>query len=488
MGSKLFKGTVGDSLLLAVVRILTLVVGILSTMILSRKLSLAVYGTYTQGTTIISIGTSFSILGLTDSVNFFYNSKSGRDQRDYVNTSFMIQLILGGLVGLAILLFRHQICDYFQNPLLISLFLYIAFRPLFTNFIAMLNTLQVSIGQAKLSAFRSILLSGVKILLVLLIAFASAGIEILFAALLLVDLITIAYYSISFSKHAFWVNPFKGRGKLVREVLIYSLPMALCIIANSLIKDMDKLVIGYFEGTESMAIYANGAYALPIDIIANTFLVVVFPIITRYLSKKNFLSAQGLFSEYLRIGYLTTTVFSAGLLLVAQETVIFLFGEKYLSSTPVFMLYLLIDMIKFTHVTTILSAKGWTTRLMLIFVASLALNFVLNLLFYQLFGFNGPAIASVLVSLLTSAVLCILSAKAMDASFFSLLHKKELVWIAAQLIGVAIPEILARNLLRKLGLPSIAILLLIGGSYVVTILLINRRRLTNAFRSINQYK
>jgi O-antigen/teichoic acid export membrane protein len=86
MGSKKLKGTVADSLLLAIVRILTIVVGLLSTMILSRKLSLAVYGTYTQGTTIISIGTSFSILGLTDSVNFFYNSKTGSQQKAYVNT------------------------------------------------------------------------------------------------------------------------------------------------------------------------------------------------------------------------------------------------------------------------------------------------------------------------------------------------------------------------------------------------------------------
>ena len=63
-------GAAIDSLLLSLVKVITTSVGIVSTMVLSRTLSLADYGTYAQGNLVISLATSMTVLGLTDAVSY----------------------------------------------------------------------------------------------------------------------------------------------------------------------------------------------------------------------------------------------------------------------------------------------------------------------------------------------------------------------------------------------------------------------------------
>jgi O-antigen/teichoic acid export membrane protein len=113
---------------------------------------------------------------------------------------------------------------------------------------------------------------------------------------------------------------------------------------------------------------------------------------------------------------------------------------------------------------------------------------LLNLLLYWLFGFHGPAIASVIVSILTSVVICKLSAKALETDFSHLVHKKELALVVMQLLVTAIPALLLKYFLRFLAFPPVAILIAVGGAYVGTVFLLNRKRLLQLFRSINQYK
>lgn len=104
------KGTSTDAILLAVIRLLTMLLGIFSTMLLSKALSLQIYGTYSQANLIVSIGTSFSILGLTDGTNFFFNkARDETECRENLNTIFAIQVAIGGLLGFLILICKRSI-------------------------------------------------------------------------------------------------------------------------------------------------------------------------------------------------------------------------------------------------------------------------------------------------------------------------------------------------------------------------------------------
>ena len=66
---KLMKGASWDSLFLTVVKLVTTLTAIIQTKILSVGLSLTDYGTYSQANVVVSLGTSFLLLGLGDAIN-----------------------------------------------------------------------------------------------------------------------------------------------------------------------------------------------------------------------------------------------------------------------------------------------------------------------------------------------------------------------------------------------------------------------------------
>lgn len=488
MKHKSLRGAAADSLFLAVSKIITMLTNILSTTILSHNLSLESYGTYSQGNLVISIAISLSILGLSDAVNFFYNGKDEQERKNYVNTVFQIEITSGLIAGILILLFRKAICSYFQNIQLSVLFIYIAFRPLLDNLVNTLRVLQVSIGRAKIMAIRNLLISLSKVTLVLLTVFLTKKITTIFLGFLVTDIISVVYYWVSFTKRSLSLNPFKGDMKLISAVLSYSLPMAIYTLTQTLLKDIDKLVISRFEGTDAMAIYSNCSYALPFDVISNAFLVVMVPIMTYYISKSEYKKAQGVFSEYLRIGYMTTCVFAAAVFIVASEVVAILFGEQYMQGLTVFKLYLLVDAVKFANLSIVLSARGQTKKLMMISLISLSVNFALNILLYYLIGFIGPAVASVIVSLMTTAILCHQSSRALCTNFSKLLNAKEILLLAFEMLCLSVPCLLLRNFLRESECMNILIVVAIGGMYIGLLFVINRKRFFSALQNINSYK
>ena len=92
----IITGKGGDSLVLAFVRVVTILIGIAITSILSHGLDLNTYGIYSQGNLLVSTLTSISILGFTDGTNYFYNKRISEEKKiQYINTLFSIQLIIG---------------------------------------------------------------------------------------------------------------------------------------------------------------------------------------------------------------------------------------------------------------------------------------------------------------------------------------------------------------------------------------------------------
>ena len=99
-----------DSIILTFVQCITLVTSMVQTMLLSRVLTKTEYGTYSQGILVINFVTPFLLLGLSNAINFFYNQgKEKRVIRKYINTIFSIVVIIGGIAGGIIIIFRNWI-------------------------------------------------------------------------------------------------------------------------------------------------------------------------------------------------------------------------------------------------------------------------------------------------------------------------------------------------------------------------------------------
>lgn len=474
-----------DALLLSVVKVFTLASGLISTMLLSKKLSLDYYGTYSILNLIATSCTAISVLGLADAMNYFYNKEDDIEiQRKYVNNIFSFQILIGIITAIIIIFSEPILIKYFDNTLLKGMCIYIAFRPLLENIIISLQNLQVAIGKAKQIAIRNAVFSVIKVLTIIFCITFIQDIRIILFMIVLMDLITVIYFLYTFSIYKYSINILEWNLKILKKVLYFSIPMGVYIMSNTLMKELDKYIIGYFESTSMLAIYTNCSATLPLDIITNSFLIIIIPLMTRLISNKNYVEAQNLFRNYLMIGIYSTVVFGIALMLVSKEAISLLYSDKYLMGNNVFILYLFVSIIRFANLTLILSAKGKSKTLMQISIISLLSNLVLNLIFYKLFGFIGPAIATVLVTLFTTVLMCMKSCKIINTSILKILDKNEIVSFFCTVVVLSIICILLKKYLYYIGLNKYFILFICSGGFSLIMLIINYKRIKQILKSI----
>lgn len=489
MTTKRFHGAASDSILLTFVRVITAVFGLLVTKLLSIHFSLHEYGTYSQAMLIVTTATSISILGLTNAVNYFYNAASEDDKKEkYVGTIFSIQYFVGILCAIIIIAIQIPIINYFKNDDLKDILYLIAWLPLLQNLIPMLQVLFVSIGKAKLIAIRNFVVSVARLCIVLAACYVTKSIRTIFIILLFLDILQVVYFMWAFSRGNFKITIWQFDKTLLKPVLTFSIPMAVYVLTNELARDIDKYVISFFSDTSTLAIYTNAAKVLPFDLITQSFITVLVPIVTRQIAAGDYENAQTTFKAYLRLGYVATWIVAFGVVINAKEVMLFLYDSKYIPGLSVFTVYLFTDMIKFANTSLILTAKGKSKTLMICSISALGANFILNIIMYNLFGVLGPAIATLIMTFGLVSVLLSLGAREIKTRILNLFFWKELVVVAIELIIVGAACYALKLALYTIIKSTFLILIITYGVYISIMLLINKRRILDCFRTINRMK
>lgn len=475
-----------DSLALAIVKALTVGVSIVSTMILSRKLDLASYGTYSTGNLIVNTATALSAFGLLDAVNYYYNSSTKEEKNKYINTIFSIVFFIGIITAIVIFTFRKQIQNYFDNPSIEVILIYIIFRPVLANLGLGMQNLQVSIGKAKIVAIRNSIISFAKLFIVIITAYITQNVSTIFACMLFIEAISLFFYYkvLSESGVRIYLNRFDIN--LVKNILAYSIPMGIYIQMNALSRDLDKYVIGFFESTDKLAIYTNASTKLPFDVISGPLLMVLIPILTRCINKGDYKNGLKLFKANIKIGYTITFIMGTIVLALSKPVILFLYGEKYLAGITVFDIYVLVDMMNFISFSIVLGAKGKTKILMIVSAMSLVINLGINYIFYDFFGFVGPAIATVIVVLITNYILLRISAKVFETTIRHLFDWKHVTLVIVELLSIGL---IIRNvsiILDNLGINYFVILLVLGILGLVIALILNFNSIKEALAELNR--
>lgn len=474
-----------DSIALASVKVFTMATSILATMILSRTLPLADYGTYSTGNLIINTATLISAFGLIDAVNYYYNGKNVKDRDAYINTVFFFFVLCGGIVAAVIIGAQRLITQYFHNPMLGTIYAYIAFRPFLQNFSLGLQNLQVSIGKAKVVAIRNAVISASKLGAILLASLCTKSISTIFICMLIVEIVSMLFYYKVLKDNNVHVHPFKPDFSKVKEILAFCIPMGIYIQTNTLSRDLDKFVIGFFESTEKLAIYTNCSTKLPFDLVSGPLLVLLIPLITRCIRNNDYKNGSDLFRCYLKIGYIFTFAFGFGCIAVASQAVQFLYGSKYIEGVPIFIIYIVVDMINFINYSLVLSAKGKTKDLMLVSCGALVVNLVINYLLYKVMGFIGPAIATVIITFGVSAILLSKSAKILKESIVTLFDLRHIFVFGLEVTALSFGSRFLREYFESINLHYMIILALVGGIFVGTLLLLNLKEIKRCFILLN---
>lgn len=486
MNSKANKsGT--NAFVLTLSKVITLFLSVLVSMILARTLSLSEYGTYSELLTVSSIGVSLFSLGLPNALNYFLpRCENEIGKRKFIGFYFasitVLALVLMGVMALL----NKTIAGYYNNERLIAYSYFLVIIPWTKLLISSRSNLLVAEGKVIREIIYCIT-NGVLLALIAVFTIFDKGnfdiyivlyvlVESVFAVLVYLDAFIISGRKVDIS--ICWGQ--------VKELLEYTIPLGLSTAVSTISLDLDKLIIGFVMDESSVAIYANAGKELPFSLISTSFTAVFLPQIVAFIRDKRTKAAIVRWKDIMEINYIILAFCTAASIAFAPQIISLLYSETYISGVTIFRIYSLTLLLRITYWAMILNAFGKTKEILYNSIICLALNAVLNVLFYKVFGFAGPAYAT-LVSILAIVVLQIVrTSKLLNIPVRSFVPFRQFMSpTIICLISGAFVVIITKVLNIGTDLKGIVLAVIIGVVWAVAYLVVYGRKILKLWKRLN---
>lgn len=394
------KNSIGaDTVRLTASKTITLCITMVTSMMLSRFRTLEEYGTYSQLLLVVSLSSSIFMLGLPNSINYFLaRAESQKERKKFLSVYYTLSTILGLIMGFVLACAIPLFEGYFNNPNMDNFLYFFALYPWASVVSSSIENVLVVYQKTQLLMIYRFLNSICLMGAVLFVQWLDFGFPVYMLCYVLIYVIfSIAVYVIV------WILcgglSFILDKIMLKEVFKFSLPIGLATVVGTLDVEIDKLLIGWMMNTEQLAIYTNASKELPVTIIAASITAVLLPHLSVLLKDNKKIKAIRLWGYAIELSFIFICLIVSGVFTYAKDVLILLYSEKYLPGLNVFRIYTLVLILRCTYFGMILNACGETKKLFYCSAIALLLNAILNPIFYQLMGINGPAIAT-LVSLL----------------------------------------------------------------------------------------
>lgn len=400
-----------DTVKLTASKIMVTMITLISSMLLARFRSLEEYGTYSQLLMSVNLVCAFVMLGLPNSINYFLAKANTEEERSkFLSVYYTLNTILSILTGILLVLFIPLLEKIFSNECIRSFWYFLALFPWTKIIMSSVENLLIVYKKTYMLMSYRVANSIALLLVIALVQYFDGTFMVYMIMYLLVEIIfTLCTYwmakSSSYSLTVLWDK------KLIKSIMIFSIPIGVATMIGTLNIELDKLVITSFFTTEELAIYSNASRELPVTIIAASLTSVLLPQMVRLLQQEKVKEAVSLWKSATIISFAIICFVAIACVVFAPEVITILYSKKYLDGVSVFRIYSLALLLKATYYGMILNATGKTKFIMFSSVGSLALNFILNYLLYFSFGFNGPAFATLLSSLVMMLVQLFYTAK-----------------------------------------------------------------------------
>lgn len=484
---RLTGGTSGNAVLLMLIKLVTMTLGLVVTRLLSQYFSYQDYGTYSQIILVVNTVTSITIMGMVDGTNFFNCREQNPQKREaYLSTIFTLQCIVSAIGGLIVMLLSGVICNHFHNEDMAGLLIFAAILPMLQNLISMIQVLVVSVGKARMLAARNLIISLVRLAVVIVVISFVRNVALILLMTVIMDVAQLAVFALMLRRNGCPMGIKAVDFKLFNEIFHYCAPMAVYLVVSTLNRDLDKYLVGMMTDTETLAVYSNASKPLPFDIVMTSFTTVLVPEITRQVVAGKKEQVVGLYKSFLEFTYIATGILCFAALAAAPQLMQLLYSEKYLGGLTVFILYILVDLLRFTNITLLLAVAGKTKHLMFLSFGTLGANAVLNVVLYRLMGLPGPALATLLVTLISGLLILYFSARVLDSKLSRLFDLKCLTVFLG--IGTALTLGLyqLQKWLMSRGLHYVPVLGIIVGSYGLVMAALYGKRLLRAMKTMNK--
>lgn len=390
-------------------KVVTVLFGFLTMVILTRYLGSEGYGNYMYVLTLVVLFGGFADWG-TATIGVREASKNEEKQSLILSNIFLVRLILALLGGLLMLLAS------FWLPLKTAQELLVRQGILFGSLILILFALKASFGiifQTKLQIYKLAAADIVASILVFLISWffikSQLGLVYLIIAVVLANVAAVGLAAILAVKTIKF--KFQIHWPLIRDFLKESLPMGAILLLLTLDNKIDTIMLGLMKGSSEVGIYAVAYRIYDVLILGAAYLMSsLLPVLSQYgdlqkWQEKIRVIYQKSFDILLMMGvgaFLFAFLFSPLIIrLITQER----FAEFFDAASVVRILSLAIFLSYFNHLTgyTVV-ALGKQRWYFLVASSALAFNVLANLLVIPQFSYYGAAMVTVLTEGLTLVI------------------------------------------------------------------------------------
>lgn len=376
--------------------IVVLILGFISSPIITRLIDPEQFGKMSMFNTVTSIISTITILGLDQSfARFFYDEEEYNRDRLLIK-SIKIPLIISFIVILIINAKKVEISNFIIGEYSNEMFYLISLQVL-SLLINRFSLLSIRMNQkGKLYSVIQVIGKLSYILLVLTIfKFNGNDYTTLVYAIILSNIITIGI-SLFYQKHNL-INGIKNNSKLnVKnfELIKYGYPLMFTVIITWLFQSIDKISIKMFNGYNELGIYSSAFTIIALlSNFQNMFSTFWTPVsLEKYKNNPDDTAFFRSINRYVSFLFLSMSV----IIIMFKDIIILILGSKY-SNASFVMPFLVFAPIMYTvSETTVIGISFLKKPKLHIYIAIIACvtNIIGNIILVPIIGAKGAAIST----------------------------------------------------------------------------------------------
>ena len=389
----------GKALLMIGSKIVAHAAFLLIGVVLARTLSQSEFGTFNQVWLVNKSLLFLFELGLPISVYYFLPRLGNEQKKGFVLQTILSLVLFSLPFSAGLYLLADPLADNFNNPALADHLRLFAFYPLVLLPSVSTEEILLSLGRVNSAAlFES--LSKIAMIAAVAVSTYFGQLDAVFKSLIV--------YGIIQTLLGLWLVwqpvkhlPLKFSLAEWRSQLAYAVPYGFSSLTGALNYQVDKILVSLFNPPALFAIYAAGAFEIPLGGVTSLPVVsVMMSDLTQMYANGNIEGFLGMWHQSMRklaIPVLGVTTF---LLVFAEPVITGLFSAKYADSVLPFRIYLLFSPIRVTVFDYILASLGQTKTVLKAQTVGMVANIILGFALLKTFGWVGAAVSAVLASYL----------------------------------------------------------------------------------------
>jgi PST family polysaccharide transporter len=310
---------------------LTFVIGI----ILARLLSPREFGLVAMITVITSFASIFAELGFSAAL-----VQKQDVRQEHLSSVFWLNLGAGLVLTLAFIIAAPLVAEFYQEPMLTPLTIFISTNFLISSLNIVQNTLLTKALDFRTLSIVELGAVAVAGIISIVMAFAGFGAWSLAAQSVLISVVT----AVLLWRLSHWRPSLLFRWTAVKDLLGFSMSLFGTKVLNYWVRNIDYLLIGRVLGTDPLGVY-NRSYDVmlfPLTGVSRVLSRVMFPSMSIIQEDKR--RVANLYLRMTRVIALITFPMMLGLFVTVEPFVMAVFGPKWTGMIPVLRVLSLVGM------------------------------------------------------------------------------------------------------------------------------------------------